>query len=113
MRKASKRSSNRTNNKLFVSQKRRFATEAPEPGSPQAAAQIQTDRIAAARLAAQNQQMMAKEDEINPTSLGGMMVIAVGAAIFYWLYNVDNTKHAGISSFLSKFCFFLFFFCCF
>ena len=57
----------------------------------------------AARFAAQQQQIMAKEDEINPTSFGGMMVILIGAAIFYWLYNVDNTKHSGISSFLSRF----------
>lgn len=59
------------------------------------------DRRTAAKIAAQQQQIMAKEDEINPTSLGGMMVIAIGAAIFYWLYHVDNLKHSGISSFLS------------
>lgn len=65
------------------------------------------DRVAdartAAKIAAQQQQIMAKEDEINPTSLGGMMVIAIGAAIFYWLYHIDNLKHSGISSFLSAF----------
>jgi len=31
------------------------------------------------------------------------MGIGIGAAIFYWLYSVDNTKHSGISSFLSWF----------
>jgi len=58
---------------------------------------------AAARLAAQQQRIMAREDEINPTSVGGVLVMAIGAAIFYWLYHIDNTKHAGISSFLSQF----------
>eukprot|EP01084_Bolivina_argentea_P207553 354094_1 len=81
----------RNRNELHTNSKHDFCTAAPEP------------RIAAARLAAQQQQIMAKEDEINPTSLGGMMVIVIGAAIFYWLYSVDNTKHSGISSFLSRF----------
>ena len=68
-----------------------------------AAADRVADQRTAAKIAAQQQQIMAKEDEINPTSLGGMMVIAIGAAIFYWLYHVDNLKHSGISSFLSAF----------
>merc|ERR1712154_88429 len=81
----------RNRNKLQSNSKREYCAE---PGS---------SRVAPGRLAAQQQQIMAKEDEINPTSLGGMMVILIGAAIFYWLYNVDNTKHSGISSFLSRF----------
>ena len=107
MRPSKIRDKNKNVSAFQMSSKRKFASAAqpgaaPQPGSPEDVAKRE-ERVAAARLTAQQQQIMAKEDEINPTSLGGMMVIAIGAAIFYWLYNVDNTKHAGISSFLSRF----------
>ena len=60
-------------------------------------------QMSPAAATAYAQQIMAKEDEINPTSIGGIFVLLVGAAIFYWLFNIDQQKHSEVSSFLSRF----------
>jgi len=50
----------------------------------------------------QSQQEMAREQEVDPFSFGGIAVLIVGALLFYWLYSVDNKKHTEIGGILTK-----------